>query len=61
MPGLIWFEWAKCPDGYTVEAFREEYAEYSDYRILNDPLKGVARNAPILVDTDNHPALVGIP
>ena len=25
MPSLIWFEWEKCPDGYTVEDLRPEY------------------------------------
>ena len=25
MPDLIWFEWEKCPDGYTIEEFKPKY------------------------------------
>lgn len=30
MPGLIWFEWEKCPDGYTIEELKPEYLSLSD-------------------------------
>jgi hypothetical protein len=25
MPNLIWFEWEKCPDGYTIEELKREH------------------------------------
>ena len=28
MPNLIWFEWEKCPDGYTIEELRAEYLTF---------------------------------
>ncbi len=30
MPDLIWFEWEKCPDGYTVETLRPEYLQFDE-------------------------------
>ncbi len=30
MPDLIWFEWEKCPDGYTVETLRPEYLQFGE-------------------------------
>ncbi len=25
MPDLVWFEWEKCPDGYSIEVMKPEY------------------------------------
>ena len=48
MPGLIWFEWEKCPDGYTVETLRAEYLE----------LDSENPNEPKAYPTDRAPAWV---
>ena len=34
MPGLISFEWEKCPDGYTVEVFRLDYLQFKVERAV---------------------------
>ena len=49
MSNLIWFEWEKCPDGYTIEELRAEYLTFeSDRRIT----AGVpAKSAPAWVST----------
>lgn len=32
MPNLIWFEWEKCPDGYTIEILEPEFLGVRDER-----------------------------
>ncbi len=34
MPELIWFEWEKCPDGYSVEVLKPEYVVYAPSGII---------------------------
>lgn len=39
MPSLIWFEWEKCPDGYSVEVLKPDYVR----KVGNEELRYLAK------------------
>ena len=48
MPNLIWFEWEKCPDGYSIETLERDFVDDRDDGILSGTFYP-SRHAPAWV------------